>query len=154
MKDIQALVREHPFTRTLNERSIRLISGCAVNAPFKPGQYIFHEGDAADRFFLIRAGQVALETFMPGRGSVVFLTLHPGDVLGVSWLTSPYRCRYDARATTMTRALAFNAKCLRDKCDADPAVGYDLIKRMVPALVERLEAARLQTMDVYGPAAD
>lgn len=152
MKDMAALVREHPFMRRLDERSIRLIGGCAANVRFDPGKYIFREGDAADHFFLIRAGQVALETYVPGRGPLVFLTLQPGDILGISWLVPPYRYRYDTRAVTLTRALAFDAKCLRDKCDADPAVGYELMKRMVPALVERLEAARLQTMDVYGPA--
>jgi CRP/FNR family transcriptional regulator, cyclic AMP receptor protein len=62
----------------------------------------------------------------------------------------PYRWSFDARAAELVRVLAVNARCLRDKCEADHDLGYELMKRFVGAMGERLRAASLQILDVYG----
>ena len=72
------------------------------------------------------------------------------DVLGWSWLIPPYRWRFDARAIDLTRAIALDGKCLRGKCDQDPRLGYELLKRVAAIMAERLHATRLQMLDVYG----
>ena len=77
---------------------------------------------------MIRHGLVAIETEVPGRGAVTVETLHAGDVLGWSWLLPPYRSAFGARALATTRVLAIDGACLRGKCDAEPALGYDLLK--------------------------
>ena len=86
----------------------------------------------------------------PGRGAVTFQTLSAGEVVGVSWLIPPYRWSYDARALEAVRAIALDAACLRRKCDADHDFGYAMMLRFVPVLVQRLQATRLQILDVYG----
>ena len=52
-----------------------------------------------------------------------------------------------------TSAIAFDALCLRAKCDADHELGYQLMRRMAALAVSRLQATRLQLLDVYGRAA-
>ena len=151
MKTIEDLLGTHPFTQGLDDEILRLIAGCATNVVFESGSYLFREGGNADRFFLLRHGTVALELFVPGEGARTFLTVKSGEMLGVTWLVPPYRWAYDARAVELTRAIAFDATCLRDKCEADHHVGYELMKRFVPALVQRLHVAQLQTADIYGP---
>lgn len=150
MKTMIDIVRDHPFVAGLEEEIIALIAGCAKNAVFKTGDYILHEGEAADQFYLIRDGTVALEMFAPGRGAITFLTLKDGDILGASWLVPPYRWNHDARAIETTRMVAFDCTCLRDKCEADHHVGYEMMKRFIPPLVERMKIARVQSADVYG----
>jgi hypothetical protein len=81
----------------------------------------------------------------------VTATLREGDILDGAWLVPPYRWRFDARAAELVRALGVNARCLRDKCEADHDLGYELMKRFVSAMGERLHATRLQVLDVYGP---
>ncbi len=71
----------------------------------------------------------ALETYFPARGPVTIETLEAGEVLGWSWLFPPYRWHLDARALTTVRATAFDGACLRGKCEADPALGYELMSR-------------------------
>ena len=44
-----------------------------------------------------------------------------------------------------------DATCLRGKCEADHDLGYELMQRFVPVLVERLHGTRMQMLDVYGP---
>jgi CRP-like cAMP-binding protein len=111
---------------------------------------MLREGDLAEEFYLIRDGRVALEVHVPGREVITFKTLGPGEVVGVSWLVPPYRWTYDARVLEPVRAISLNATCLRQKCDTDHALGYDMMARFVPVLVGRLQATRLQLLDVYG----
>ena len=152
MKTIEDLLRAHPFTQGLDEGIVEMIAGCATNAVFDAGAYLFRQGGSADRFFLLRHGTVALELFVPGEGAQTFLTVKSGEMLGVTWLVPPYRWAYDARAVELTRVIAFDATCLRGKCEADHHVGYELMKRFVPALAERMHMAQMQLADVYGAA--
>ena len=146
------LVRDHPFFAGLPAAVVDVVAGCGANVVFAAGSYVFREGRSADRFFVIRHGRVSLETFLPGRGPRVFQTLGPGEVVGASWLVEPHVWSWDARTLERVRAIAFDAVCLRDKCEADPVAGYALMKRFVPLLVARLQEARMQALDLYGGA--
>ncbi len=149
MKSIEEILAQHSFLKGLDSDIVALIAGCASNARFAVGEYLFRETEEADSFYLVRQGTVALEMHVPGRDPVVFLTLKEGEMLGISWLFPPYRWSYDARAVELTRAFRFDARCLRDKCEQYNRVGYQLMKRFVPPLMERLQAARVQSADLY-----
>ena len=152
MRSIEDLIAENPVLGGLRADHGKLIAGCAQNARFADGEMILREGGAADRFYLLRSGAVALEIAVPGGEPLVIETLGPGDALGWSWLFEPHRWQYDARAIEPVRAVAFDAVCLRGKCDADPQLGYDLMGRFAGVLLRRLQATRLQLVDVYGHA--
>jgi CRP/FNR family transcriptional regulator, cyclic AMP receptor protein len=139
-----------PFFRGMGEDEIALIAGCGRNVHFDAGETIFRQGDAADTFFVLRHGTVAVGNFVPPRGELVIETLEAGDLLGWSWLFPPYRSHFDARALSAVRATQFDGACLRDKCAADPAFGYDLMSRFAQVLIERLQWTRLRLLDIYG----
>lgn len=151
MKDIAALLHDQPFTDGLSEAMVEQIAGCAKNERFEQGSYIFKEGSSADNFYIIRHGVVALESNLPAGNPVIFLTLGEGKLLGSAWLVPPYRWGYDARALETTVGISFDAVCLRTKCENDHSLGYALMKKFVPVLVERLQLARLQSADVFAP---
>jgi CRP/FNR family transcriptional regulator, cyclic AMP receptor protein len=150
MENLERTLAEHPFFAGLDESFIKLACGCARNARFEAGQFVFHEAETADHFYLIREGRVALQVSAPGRGASTFLTLGRGEVFGVNWLVPPYRWVYDAKALELTRAIAMDASCLRNKCEADHDLGYDIMKRLMPILIDRLHTTRLQFLDLYG----
>ena len=153
MRTIDVLLTDSPLFQGLSKDDLTMIAGCGSNVQFKAGTYLFHEGDPSDQFYLIRHGAVALEIASPERGRVVISTLGPGDLLGWSWLVPPYRKQSDARAVGLVRATAFDGACIRKKCDADPRLGYELLKRLAQIMEERLAATRLQLLDVYGTRA-
>ena len=150
MEGLENILAEQPFLAGLAPAHRTLLTGCARNHRFDAGGYLFREGDAANEFFLIRHGRVALEITAPGQAPIVFTTLGPGDVVGASWIVPPYRWMFDARAVELVRAVGIDAKCLRGKCDSDHSFGYDMMKRFLPILAQRLQATRLQVLDVYG----
>jgi CRP-like cAMP-binding protein len=150
MEGLERILGEHRLFAGLGQPFIDLAAGCGKNTVFKADEYLFHADDPADWIYLVRHGRVALELATPGHGAVQFETLGEGDVVGMTWLLPPYRWGYDARASELTRALALDARCLRDKCEADHDLGYAILKRFLPELVQRLHATRLQMLDVYG----
>ena len=150
MENLERLLAEQPFLQGLPPGYVQLLGGCASNSRFDVGRLIFRQGEEADQFYLIRHGRVAIEIHAPGRGPISVQTLGEGEVLGWSWLMPPYRWHFDARAVTLVRALALDGKCLRSKCEEDHDLGYEFLKRFAQLIVQRLDATRLQLLDVYG----
>jgi len=150
MEGLEHIIATHPFFADMEDGFRQLVAGCARNVRFEAGQYLFHEGEAADRFYLLRHGCVSLELTAPGRGTLTFQTVREGEIVGVSWLIPPWRWTYDARAMELVRAVAIDAACLRQKCEADHDLGYDMMKRFMPVLIQRLHAVQLQILDLYG----
>ncbi|MBI5217124.1 MAG: cyclic nucleotide-binding domain-containing protein [Ignavibacteriae bacterium] len=150
MENLENIVSEHPFLKGLDPQYIQLVSGCASNVRFEAGQYLFREDEEANWFYIIRQGKVAVEAYAAERGAVIIDTVEEGDVLGWSWLIPPYNWHFDARAIELTRAIALDGKCLRNKCEHDHNLGYELLKRFAHIIEQRLEATRIRLLDLYG----
>lgn len=150
MQTLEPYLAAHPFLKGIEPRHLKILVGCASNVRFDAGQFVLREGEEANNFYIIRHGKVSLETFTPDRGSITIQTIGEGEVLGWSWLIPPYHWHYDARALELTRAIALDGKCLRMKCEQDHDLGYEILKRFAHVITQRLEATRLQLVDVYG----
>jgi CRP/FNR family transcriptional regulator, cyclic AMP receptor protein len=150
---MEELLGSHPFFAGLSADAIRLVAGCASNVHFAQGEYIFSQGEAASRFYVLRHGRVALEIHSPERGPLVIDTMDEGEVLGWSWLVPPYQYFGDARAVTPVSATVLDGACLRGKCEADAELGYQLLKRVTTVMYKRLQSTRVRVLDLYGPEA-
>lgn len=150
VQTLEPILAKQPIFTGLDKTYLDLITGCAANAVFKDGEVIFREGEESNQFFVIRDGRIALEIHVPGHGSVTIQTVEPGDVVGWSWLFPPYRWYFTGRALGNTRAVSLDGVCLRGKCEADHNLGYEFLKRFSHIMVQRLEATRLQLLDIYG----
>lgn len=139
----------HPFFAELDPAFASLIAGCGSNTHFAGGQYLFREGEQADTFYVLRHGRVALETAAPQLGVRVVETIEAGEVLGWSWLFPPYRWHFSGRAIESVRAVRLDGACLREKCEQNHDFGYEVMKRFASIIIERLQATRLQLLDLY-----
>jgi CRP-like cAMP-binding protein len=142
MASLEARIAQHPFCVGLSTRHLQFLAECAMEMEFAAGERIFGEGDIANRFYLIEAGKVALESPSPDGTPVPIQTIGPGDVLGWSWLFPPYLWNFDARAVEQTRAIFFYGTRLREQCEADHELGYELMKRVSMVMLKRLQATR------------
>jgi CRP/FNR family cyclic AMP-dependent transcriptional regulator len=134
VEDLSEVLRKHPFIGDLDDKHLQTLVGCAANAHFNDGTYLFHEGETANSFYLIRTGRVVLEIFGGKKGIKRILTIGPGEIVGWSWLISP----------------SLDGVCLRKKCETDHDLGYEMLKRLSQVLQRTLEATRLQLLDIYG----
>ncbi len=151
-ESLQRLIAEHPFFEGMEERHLALLVGCASNARFERNAFLIRTGQEANHVYLVRHGRVALEIVAPGRAPVTIQTLSEGEVVGWSWLVPPYLAMYDARALEPLVALALDGKCIREKCEGDHDLGYEVFKRFSHLMALRLQATRLQLLDVFAPS--
>jgi len=139
---IATRVALHPFLAGMSRPQLALLTDCAMATDFKKKQTIFHEGEMANRFYLIETGKVVLES-SEGLGSPIIIdTINPGDLLGWSWMFPPYTWQFTARTIEPTTAIFFYGTILREFCEKDHSLGYELFKRMSAVMVKRLQAAR------------
>ena len=144
VKPVETVIAEHPFLKGLKPEYIRLLTSYAMRMQFKENELIFREGDPANRFYLIEEGLVALEAPRLDEPGQQIQTVGPGEPLGWSWLYPPYLWHFDALAIEPTTAIFFYGTRLREACDVDHDLGYELMKRMTQVVIQRLQATRKQ----------
>src|SRR6185369_15417955 len=147
---IQALERvldAHPFLAGMKPEHLRSLKDSAMMMFYQPEEVIFREGDPANRFYLVQKGKVTLESNRRESEPVRIQTIGPGDVLGWSWLFPPYYWHFDARALEPTEAIFFYGTRLREQCEQDHDLGYELMKRMTSVIIQRLQATRRHLLE-------
>ena len=132
----------HPFLAGLNRAQLALLTDCAMVVRFGPGETIFREGEPANRFYLIESGKVILESSGELSDPVVIDAIGAGELLGWSWMFPPYVWHFTARAAGPVTAIFFYGTILREYCERDHGLGYELFKRMGAVMIKRLKAAR------------
>jgi CRP-like cAMP-binding protein len=140
VETVQRLVSTHPFLEGMSPHQLRLLADCARFAHFTANEVIFREGDPANRFYLIQKGSVAVESHVLGKPRALIQTVGAGDILGWSWLFPPYFWHFDARALELTEAIFIYATPLREECESDHELGYELMKRLAAVMMKRLQA--------------
>lgn len=149
IKDIRTLLAENPFFENMSDAHLETMAGCGKLVRFKAGEFLLREGDEANTFYLVREGEVSIESYVPAAGPLTISRVGAGGVAGFSWLFPPYRNNFDSLALTDVSAVALDGECLRGKVEADHKLGYQLMKRFAQVMLDRLQARRRQLMDIY-----
>jgi CRP/FNR family transcriptional regulator, cyclic AMP receptor protein len=142
----------HPFLAGMNHAQLTRLTDCALPVHFHKGQIIFREGELANRFYVIERGKVDLESSGGAGDPVVIDTIGSGNLLGWSWMFPPYVWRFTARAVEPTTAIFFYGTILREYCERDPSLGYELLKRMAPVMIRRMQGARQKMLTIHSGA--
>jgi CRP/FNR family cyclic AMP-dependent transcriptional regulator len=148
---IEQVLKAHPLTRELRRDHARLLSAHAQNRVFAAGEYLWRQGEEGDALLLIHSGEVDLEISVPNQGPLPVETIVAGEALGCSWMAPSERWQFDARALTPVQAVVLQGRHVREACDQDVALGYELLKRLTPAIAQRLQRARLRLIEQHLP---
>jgi CRP-like cAMP-binding protein len=147
-------VRETPFLAGLGRAEQRRVAEIALIATFEPGRVLLREGEPTTHLGIVRSGRVALRAHVPGRGAVTVLTVEAGDILGWSAVVPPYRATLTAIVVEPTEALLFQAHALREALERDDELAAALYPLLLRSVARRLEATRLQLLDLFGTGAE
>jgi CRP-like cAMP-binding protein len=140
---------QHPLFAGVAPQTVEAVSAHARDVAFEAGRPILSEGGVAGTLYLLQSGKVALSTRAPGKGNLLVQTLGPGEVLGLSWLFPPFQWRFDAYAVEPVEAVAIDGPGLRSCLEDDPPFGYQLLKRITPLVLDRLQQTRVRLLDLY-----
>lgn len=147
--NLERVVAAHPFLCGMSEHHIRLLADAAMRTRFEANQIVFTEGEQANRFYLIEHGSVVLESKLKSGQAIVIDTIGDGDLIGWSWLFPPYVWHFTARAAQPTSAIFFYGTVLREYCEKDHSLGFELLKRMSEVMTRRLQLSRRKLLESY-----
>jgi CRP-like cAMP-binding protein len=143
-------VLRHPFFAGIDPTLVHSMISKAEERSYDVGEMLVREGRAAEEFYLVLEGKIALEIGAADHPGITVETIERGEILGWSWLVPPYRWRFDARAVKPTKVIAINAASARYALAAHPAFGYEFLMKFLPVVAERLENTRVQLLDIHG----
>jgi CRP/FNR family transcriptional regulator, cyclic AMP receptor protein len=146
MTENAMIIGAEPLLRGLPPDQIALLTATARRVSLPLNHRLFEEGGPADRFWIIDAGQVALDMLEPGVGPITIATLGRGDVVGLSWRVPPYQWQFGAVCTQPVRAFEFDARGVRAACAANPELGHAMAMRFMTIAIRRLQTTRTRLL--------
>ncbi|TDJ72404.1 MAG: cyclic nucleotide-binding domain-containing protein [Proteobacteria bacterium] len=150
-QSIEDYLPTHAFFSELDDNFMKFLTDSATELKIKKGDVLFQQGERADKFYLLRNGQVSVQVPALMGPTLEIQTLGEDQILGWSWLIPPYRWNFQARALEDSDLLEFDGSAILARCEEDPKFGYELLKRFAALMSERLDAARQKTMDEWNP---
>lgn len=140
------------FLPYLTPRAKELLASVAQMETYDEGEYIFREGDHALNLYIVKTGEVAIETSIPPRGTVTIMTVEQGEWFSWSALLEPRIETASGRALTQCAVLAIRGGALTDLCREEPQFGFEIYRALAEVISQRLLQTRLQLLDMYAPA--
>lgn len=140
----------HPFFDGLSPAHLAALTPISEERTIPKDHYLFREDEPAHGFYLVLSGEISLEMHASPGGTIQLETAGPGALVGFSWLFAPYRWHLDARARELSVVQRLDAQRLRAMIEADHHLGFEIEKRLLAQMYERLQRGRLQRLDVYG----
>lgn len=141
----------HPFARDFPRTVLERLAPLGKLVRYGPGEVILREGQVASRFLLISAGRVRVDLHSHDQGRLTIQTLGPGEVAGWSWFLEPHLGAFDLICQEELSGIEFAGEELKKAMEADLLLGFTLSKSLVRVVADRLQATRLQLLDLYHP---
>jgi CRP-like cAMP-binding protein len=138
------VLRRYPYFAAVSDASLKQLAMMAEEKRVAAKTVMFREGDTATYLAIILKGEVSIQ-YELGNGEMRTVdTLVGGDLLGWSAMIEPYKYTAIATAVQDTDLARIDAVKLRQLCNQDPLLGYQLSIQVAKLLAHRLEGARVQ----------
>jgi len=141
----------HEFFSGLNDDILEFLCECSSAFAIKNGQILFRQGENADKFYVVRSGRISIQMPAIMGPSLEIQTLRKDQVLGWSWLISPYNWTFQAVPEEDSELLMFDGIAILARCEPDAEFGYELLKKFAALMSKRLDVARQKMMDEWNP---
>jgi CRP/FNR family cyclic AMP-dependent transcriptional regulator len=148
MPSLANAIAAHRFAANMKPEHLKRLTDAAMFKQFERDEVVFHEGEPANRFYLICSGKISLESGGDGESAPLVQLVGEGEVLGWSWLFPPYYWHFSARTVEPAETIFFYGTRLRAQCEEDAEFGYELMKRMAAIVIKRLQISRVQSLQL------
>jgi len=145
----------HPFLKDFPVKYQKVLLQGAKIVTMPKGEFVFRDGEKADKFFLILKGKVDILTveqdvrFDVEARLGILQTLNKGDIVGWSWVIPHYHWKFNARVHEDAELLIVDGKMIREKMAKDSKLAVEIYRRLVPVMNDRLLATRMK-FALYG----
>jgi CRP-like cAMP-binding protein len=143
-------LRRYPFFRGLSHDQLVSIAMIATEETYLPGVTLFQKGMTADVLYFLKEGSVDL--YFPTKGKksqkipdeILVSEVNPGEPFSLSALIEPFILTLTGRTARPCQVIQIEAKPLRALFRSDKRMAYLLTHQATKAVIERLDATRVQ----------
>ena len=150
-QSITEYLSAHEFFSEFSDDVLKFLCECSSMREIKKGQILFLQGEHADKFYVVRSGLISIQMPAIMGPTLEIQTVNEDQVLGWSWLISPYQWNFQTKAEDDSELLQFDGAAILAQCEQDPKLGFELVKKFAALMSVGLNAARLKMMDEWNP---
>ena len=150
-QSITEYLSAHEFFSEFRDDDLKFLCECSSTREIKKGQILFRQGENADKFYVVRSGRISIQMPAIMGPTLEIQTVDEDQVLGWSWLISPYLWNFQTKAEEDSELLQFDGVAILARCEQEPKFGYELLKKFAGLMSVRLNAARQKMMDEWTP---
>jgi CRP/FNR family transcriptional regulator, cyclic AMP receptor protein len=140
MAPVTELLRKVAIFKDLEDGELARISEVCREQSFQPGEYIFREGEAGNRLYLIVEGEVRISRVVPGSGEEALAILKPGAMFGEMAVFDRSERSTDAIANGSVRAITIARSDFELLLDFNRELAYKVLWSVVRMLSSRLRS--------------
>ncbi len=152
------MLRRYPFFVDMDDAWIKAIAMISDEVSTKPGDVLYETGTPSDKLFLLMEGNVEIYLQIKDSGDPTFQKefyvddINPGEAFGLSSLGETHNHSSSTKVSRAGKVLRIDASGLSELCDANPLLGYKMMKQFAKTALERLELTRVLLAAARGAA--
>jgi CRP/FNR family cyclic AMP-dependent transcriptional regulator len=150
-QSITEYLSAHEFFSEFSDDDLKFLCECSSTREIKKGQILFLQGERADKFYVVRSGLISIQMPAIMGPALEIQAVDEDQVLGWSWLISPYQWNFQTKAEDDSELLQFDGAAILAQCELDPKLGFELVKKFAALMSVGLNAARQKMMDEWNP---
>ena len=129
--------------KDLSESQLQCLTIAVKEIQTPKGQWLFQEGNVADRIFIIKSGAVEMLTQVNGEYELpIKIIRSQGGCFGMSALVPPYQYSLSAKCAEDAVLLEISREDLEKISAEDSALGCAIMKNLAQHLLDRLKETR------------
>lgn len=140
MAVVTELLRSVAIFRDLDTGELARVAEVCREQTFASGEYIFREGEAGNRLYLIVEGEVRISRDVPGSGEEALAILKPGAMFGEMAVFDRSERSTDAISNGGTKVITIARSDFELLLDFNRELAYKVLWAMVRMLSGRLRS--------------
>lgn len=128
----------------ISDSMLKQVAMVSSERTARKGDFLFREGEDATQLYLIVEGEVDIQYELGDGSHQTVDTTVAGDYTLWTSLIEPHQTHSIGVARTNLRLVAIDAVKLRELMEADPQLGYLVMKSLATVVSHRLQGARLR----------
>jgi CRP-like cAMP-binding protein len=106
---------------------------------FNEKEFVFQQGEKADRFYMLQQGKVILELTVTDKLTISVSAIKPGYSFGWSAMLEDERYTVNALCSEPSRILSLREEKLKALLEQDPSMGYIMSQRLLVIMKKRYD---------------
>jgi CRP-like cAMP-binding protein len=135
----RATLKELVMLGYLTDEMLDQLVPIAEFLQFEDREFVFSQGESADRFYFVQQGKVLLEQRVSPTVSITLSAINPGYSFGWSALLDDASYTVSALCAEPCQVISFRADKLISLFDKNHSLGYIMSQRLLRVIQKRFE---------------